>query len=360
MSTHDYQSNTGSSKLLFKYPKEDSQDYWTTDNKVIVPHGLFYNNDNGGSDKGVTTTVESEDSYRTLWGFSLGAEIGIPKIASFSVNSKFENEVEESSKISLTRSIARTIETRYAMVVDKARLDLSDEFRERIEELRRQHVLGYEPNFSAFMSAFGTHYPYAVTYGGLAYLELFGSSQSSSLSQRDKLELEIKANALIDVLSVGVSGGGNYEQAQKNQRAIKEEKFKFGTMGGSISRGQGWTLPRGEEVPIFLDLRPLYELFSPLYFDDPVIWGDLRVGLSVTFNNYINMVEEEAAFDALEQLHGDTRQQNWSDALEKFLILYPKSQHLVIIRDNYIQKDPILQAKFLQKIEALIKQLDKK
>ncbi len=39
-------------------------------------------------------------------------------------------------------------------------------------------------------------------------------------------------------------------------------------------------------MPVLLDLRMISELLSPLYFDDPFVWGELRTGLEKALYTY--------------------------------------------------------------------------
>jgi len=66
------------------------------------------------------------------------------------------------------------MQTRYALVLNKGRMPLSLEFASRVLSLRDRLLAFGElqpEDLNAFIGAFGTHYPYAVTYGGMALLE---------------------------------------------------------------------------------------------------------------------------------------------------------------------------------------------
>jgi hypothetical protein len=288
----DYQSYTGSSKLLFKYPAEDSKDYYSTDNKLIVPHGLYFKSDNLGTERAETKTVSNSAEYATEWGVQLGAEVGVPEVASFSLNASYNNERQVASAREFRTSIARTTQTKYGLILDKSRMELNDEFRDRVLELRDElrATDAVDPaNYANFLRAFGTHYANAITYGGMAYLEVdFTSSQLSTFSS-DEVKLALEAKASLEI-SVGVSAGGNLKVTDKLGAAVSAEQIRFGAYGGEISRGQGWSMPKGEEVPLYLDLRPIYELLSPIYFDDEIVWTKLREGLKDAFKKLTNQV----------------------------------------------------------------------
>ena len=77
-------------------------------------------------------------------------------------------------------------------------------------------------------------------------------------------------------VTVGVNANSEYSQGSKTGSGTMRERTNFGTYGGSFSKGGGWSVGRGEELPVLLDLRPVPDLLSPIFFDDPAIYIDLR------------------------------------------------------------------------------------
>ena len=276
---------TGVDKFLFKYPDDDATDYTVTDNQIIVPRGFLFRPENLGNEFESTKTVQNSSQHAETWAVSLGGEVGIPGIASFSLNGSYENEQQTICKNGNSRTIARTIETRYALVVDLAAVELSDEFTARVLGLRDALLAqGTLVAVDDFLREFGSHYPYAVTYGGTAILEKeYTSSEVMQLTSKS-ISLDEHASGLFDIISVGGSVGLKNRTLDAFGVEVSTSVEVFTTYGGSISRGAGWTLPKGEEVPVFLDLRPIYELLSPLFFEDSMIFNDLRAIVKKAFD----------------------------------------------------------------------------
>lgn len=279
MDPRDLQKAVYSKNELFKYPDENSFDYTTTDNKIIIPFGLVYRNDNVGTEKVVAQTYSSQTESSASWSMSVGVNIGVPLICSFSENVDYSKEWEEMQANHHSLTTAKTIEGKYALVLDKSKARLSDGFTETVDQMVTDIRNGIDPDYAGFIESFGTHYAYAVTYGGMAYLDIVRKDTSLSKSIQTKVGVEAKADAVIDIFSLG--GSGSYQETLKDKFGEDKsiETIRFKTIGGNISKGQGWSLARGEEVPILLDLRLVSELFSPTFFDDPIIWTTLRAGI---------------------------------------------------------------------------------
>lgn len=165
-------------------------------------------------------------------------------------------------------------------------------------ELRDDHLVDQMDDDSVghLIALFGTHYPYAVTYGGMAFLEtdyserVVGHMSGRTRSFEEQASLSLSDSSKSN--GCGCEGGGGGDSASfgidfsaEDDRELSREvqdsidSHIFGTYGGSVTRGEGWSLSPGQEVPLFFDLRPLHELLSPIFFDDPIVWEVLAPAL---------------------------------------------------------------------------------
>ncbi|MCY2968442.1 MAG: hypothetical protein NT069_33260, partial [Planctomycetota bacterium] len=64
----------------------------------------------------------------------------------------------------------------------------------------------------------------------------------------------------------------------------KTEAESIRTVGGDLAQGGGWSVPDHTEVPVLLDLRPIDELLSPVFFDDRLVWTRIRSRLHTRLN----------------------------------------------------------------------------
>lgn len=287
MDPRDYQYS-GCDKFIFRYPAEDSHDYYFADGKMIVPFGLHYRSDNQGREESNTQTLSSSSQHQEEWTASLGMNMSIPLVASFSMNGSYGQQMSQMNSQKTVCTLTRTRETRYALILDRAQMDLDPEFVDRIEELRDTLLAGGKPNFVQFFEAHGTHYPHAITYGGMAWLEMFLLEQEHETMFGQSSSIHVSGDAAFEGIGGGASAGLDKKSSDTLKQMVGNQRANFGTYGGSLSKGEGWTLGRGEEVPLLLDLRPIHELLSPTWFDDPKIWGELRSSMQAEFDRYTN------------------------------------------------------------------------
>lgn len=294
---HNFLRSHGLKQLVFAYPAEDSTDYQTTDNNLIVPHGVYFKSDVGAVEDAHTIMVAGAAEYKHAWSASLGFNLGFGLDGiggAFSANASYGERSSSRDEREVITSITRTAEVHYALVADRAQIALSPAFRRAVLSLRDRHLVDLisDVQVGQLINLFGTHYAYAVTYGGMAFLETDYSSEIVDHMVGRSMSFEEQASLSLGEASqsngCGCSGGGGAESAsfgvngsfsddsEANREARKSmDSHIFGTYGGSVSRGEGWSLSPGQEVPLFFDLRPLSELLSPIFFDDPIVWNEL-------------------------------------------------------------------------------------
>lgn len=288
MDPRNYQ-DSGTTKLIFKYPAETSSDYYFADGKMIIPHGLLYRNDNRGREGSNTQTLSSSSQYQSEWSASLGMNVSVPLTASFSMNASYGQQSSLMSGQKMTCTITRTRETRFALILDRTQMELDPEFRAQIEAMRDSLIATKTPDYSKFFQVYGTHYPHAVTYGGMAWLEMFLSENEYRDMFGSSASIHATASGgLPGVFSASANAGFDTKQSQTFAGMVGEQRAKFGVVGGSLSKNHGWNLPRGDEVPLLLDLRPIYELLGPANFDDPLITENLRQEMRGAYDHYVS------------------------------------------------------------------------
>jgi len=247
---------------------------------------------------------------------SLGLNIGfgVDGISgAYSANYGVERRSSNRATRQVVTSVTKTTELRYALVADRTRIKLSDAFRAKVLALRDLHLIHLltDEAVGALVDLFGTHYPYAVTYGGMAYLEtdysetVVGHMRANKESFEQRSSIEFSEQSGSNGCDCAIGGGGLKGSLGVDAKTQKERELNtelkqsddshlFGTYGGSLSRGEGWTLSPGQEVPLLFDLRPLHELLSPIFFDDPIIWNFIEPILEKQTAAYLRRVIEGA------------------------------------------------------------------
>ncbi|HMQ49727.1 MAG TPA: MAC/perforin domain-containing protein [Saprospiraceae bacterium] len=311
MDAINYQLTTGASNMVFEWPSEDSYNYYYSTAGKIIPYGLFYKNDRESMTRARTIDVASEREHQQAWSKNLGFNVGFQGM-SFGLNTNHQQENKTMTSSKQMYSFAQAHEVKYALIMDKSRMKLSDEFREAVYALRDQWIcrgvaakgdfkkngmlegLPFDsPNFQQFIEEFGTHYPYAVSYGGLAYQKVNYTATERFNEDGSSKEVSANAGANLEGATAGFSIGRSDSDAESFKTAMSNQYKDVFTLGGDVSfsgDGSSWSLSDRSEVPIFLDLRPISELLSPIYFDDVIIWDSLRSQLEVALQKYQDSV----------------------------------------------------------------------
>jgi hypothetical protein len=311
MDYKDFQVNTGADKNIFKMPDENSQDYYFAADGKILPNGIIFKNDRHGFNKARSHTISTEEEHKKAWNMNLGISIGVPDAMSFGLNYSHQESVDRMKATNKMHGVSITQEALYALVLDKSKIELSPEFLDMIYLIRDTYLKfgdrDLEEDYSGsksnllqlyywMISTYGTHYAYAVTYGGSAYQEFELSGKQTKLTKEQGTQISAEMSGTAEGVQGGINGGGGNSSMDLDGDGIEDKISNIETIGGSLSSGQdggSWSLHDGSEVPIMLDLRPIYELLSPVFFDDPVIYTEVRAGLKMALDKYQDFIDQD-------------------------------------------------------------------
>ena len=285
----NYQKGSGALKNVFKLPADISRDYQYTSNGKILPYGIFYRNEREAMQRARSHSISSESQHQQAWSFNLGLNIGVPGM-SFGASGSHEESTTRMKQSQKTNALSIAFETKHALVMDKSRMQLDPEFQLAVLGLRDLYISQGKDAFKVardlqdplnhFIRTFGSHYPYAVTYGGMAYQETALTASTRKTLRESKTSMEASASGSLEEISIGGKIGGGFSNSDEVSKAMETSRTHTRTIGGELSlsgNGGGWSLPDHSEVPVLLDLRPIYELFSPIYFEDSLVWKSLRL-----------------------------------------------------------------------------------
>ncbi len=171
---------------------------------------------------------------------------------------------------------------KYALVVDHPFVTLSDDFLDAIEDARRYG------DYESIIDKFGTHYPYAVTYGANAKMtsKVTDEEYESAVSKAEGNELDAQNT----IMESGINSymTSNSQSMQGNKGNMGNENSTFVAVGGSGSWDQSGYSSGETPYPIMLDLRPIDELLNPINFpNEPEIYSQVRANLALAVNYYI-------------------------------------------------------------------------
>ncbi len=275
------------------FKKLDPQKYYTAE-KHIVPVNFKYIPESGQGTIYRKSLVSSEQHIQETSAHTFGASLTISgggrnlanERANFSATAGFSSTKESSESMSNSKTVAQAVgysrHKKYALVLDHPYAQLSDAFIEAVDEARDSF------RYQALINKFGTHYPYAVTYGATA--RMTHDLDASEYSQRASQNSSFSANAGATVY--GVEGSVNVSKqsgtSTGSSGTMSDEKTTFVAVGGNGSWDQNGYSAGDDNYPILLDLRPISELLNPMNFPgQPEIYVTVRRNLEAATRRYL-------------------------------------------------------------------------
>ncbi len=283
----------------------DPKRYYITEQRIIPVgykfvqsgvQGMVYN-------KSMTTTARQ---YQDSIAVSLGATLegkadptGFSAKASTSVDASVSwmQSMEESSHVAQALGFSRA--KKYALVVDHPFVTLSDDFIDAIDDALE---LG---NYDNIIRQFGTHYPYAVTYGAAAKITQAVTEESFKKLTRWDAEVSSQMAGGAMGQSGTVRGSIAGGTASGSSGSLGTEGATFVAVGGNGSWNENGYALGQTPYPILLDLRPLHELLNHMNFpDQPKVYTRVRAGLKLALEGYLKRhattVSDRSLLPALE------------------------------------------------------------
>ncbi len=267
------------------FAEVDPSAYFITE-KRTVPLGLTLVQEASQGMVYNRSMVTSATQMQTTVSASFGANVsaGNDNVASssaaFQATASQMRSMEQSN--SLAQAVGYSRAKQYALVVDHPFATLSDDLLDAIEDARRYG------NYDGILQNFGTHYPYAVTYGAAAKV----TQSVSEDAYKEIVHTEGGFSAEFAAQSTAGGGGANFSvnasQTNGKSGSIGEEGATFVAVGGNGSWNENGYSAGQTPYPILLDLRPIYQLLNPMHFpDEPEVYIGVRNELERRTNDYL-------------------------------------------------------------------------
>ena len=284
----------------------DPQKYYTTE-RHIVPVNLHYIPESGQGTVYRKSLISSEQHIQETASHSFGAQIGFtarhPKSgetiggASAGYSSTKTTSTSMSTSSTTAQAVGFSRHKKYALVVDHPYVQLSDAFIDAVEDARMNH------RYQALINKFGTHYPYAVTFGATARMTV-DMDEESYRQQASKTE-GFAANA--GASNFGVNGAVNVSEQSGESTSTSgkmvNEKATFVAVGGNGSWDQNGYSAGDDHYPILMDLRPIPELLNPMNFPgEPQVYIQVRKNLEKAIERYLIDVSGNPPIETLSWL----------------------------------------------------------
>ena len=256
---------------VFRSPPPGSRDFHVATNgkATVVPNGWQFAGDVSGTNKGRTTSAFSDEESRQTWATSLGisaeGDAFGAKVA-YKNNSKAHGELSSASSGKTVSTITETMNLSHNIVVDLATVQLAPAFRSAVASL----ALDPRPErIMEFFGRFGTHYAHAISFGSKAWEQRHETEESVSESMThgtsQEQSLDVGFHTPEGGGSASVSGSTDQESSDSSKSGSGLDVSSRGSVGSE-----------SEPVPVLLEVEDLTHLLSPVFFQDPLVYDDLR------------------------------------------------------------------------------------
>jgi hypothetical protein len=251
-----FEPSAGRRLQLFQQP--GNFDYAVDDNLNLgLPYGLRGYRTRSSSSRQVETLITNSASFQKSWSVNFGGGFSSPK-ANFGVKYSQERTRGMSSRSSSMSAIGMARIERYTLLLDEPNATLSQNFIDAVERVGRGNM-----SADQFVSTWGTHYPKAITYGGLGKAEKTMTSTQVGEYLSKKYSVEVSGGAK------GASLNGGFSESSSNSNGTESvfNRDEFQAVGGSGSMNfGGWQVSDNDTVPVRYDLRRLSDLINPILF----------------------------------------------------------------------------------------------
>jgi hypothetical protein len=283
---------------IFEKPR--SADYEISE-QLTVPLGLTLIEEGLQGFVHYSTLVSSEAEAQTAVSSSFGVNVEVRQAApgagvggaiGYSEAKSEMNAMKASHSVSAINAYQRF--KKYALVRDMPFSRLSREFVDALMDAKR------DGDYGRIIANFGTHYPYAVTYGAAGRLATYVTEDGLTENYGSFAKKDGSAS-----MSVGPGTvSGNISQSMSNRHGVSSTtslgKTTFVAVGGNGSWNENGFVAGDAPYPILMDLRPIDELLNPINFpDNPEMFLAARDELAKAIIGYMGPKAAEVSNESL-------------------------------------------------------------
>jgi hypothetical protein len=275
---------------IFAYPELTSRDYVKSQSgeAKVLPLGAHWVSIDSEKENELTQVITTERERTQVTSLSLGLSGGIKGLANGKVGGSFESSTTTGETLETRYSLSVKTGKSYALIADGPNRRLDPVFKAQLlAYLQTYYRLGKtlsDEVWHGLQREYGSHYANAVTFGSISRLQTRLTARTELSAATQKVSINDEAKVAFDkFLSAGSNAAASFQWGDKLSTSIDvSDKTGFG-LG---------TDPHEGPAPISLDLRPISEVLSPLFFDydpnpaarneciaAPFIWYRLRRSL---------------------------------------------------------------------------------
>jgi hypothetical protein len=251
---------------IFAVPDRESRSYEGYSigetHGVFLPWGARLEYEPHRSESTHSQMLSSTHELVNSWAMNLGLSAGMEKLFSASVKGSYHDKITSQQETETRYSLTRRVTTQYDVYLDIPNLQLDKQFSDTVLSKLKKLNNGDSREWDDFVKTYGTHYANGLTYGQTDFAEMRFSLQAEATAHEQGFKLEEKASAMLEGIKFGESAGVDHDWSTKDGSKVSGEDVTSATMGFE-----------GKPVAIFLDLRPIWELFSPVFFPPNITVG---------------------------------------------------------------------------------------
>jgi hypothetical protein len=244
---------------IFAVPELDSADYVVEyigeHSKVFLPLGTRLDYQPGEVVSTHSQMLSSTSETVTSWGLTLGLSAGIEKVLSVSAKGSYHEKIQYQQEHETRYSLTRRVRTDYVLFPEITNLRLAKGYKDAVFSNLRTLNEGGAPDWGNFVENYGTHYVHALTYGQTDFAETRYSLDAEFTALEQGFKLEENAEASLEGIKFGEQAAVEHDWGGKLGKKVSTEDVEHRVIGA-----------HGKPAAIFLDLRPAWELFSPVFF----------------------------------------------------------------------------------------------
>ncbi|MEM1441461.1 MAG: MAC/perforin domain-containing protein, partial [Verrucomicrobiota bacterium] len=275
----------------------DTQNYYVPpDGSNEVPLMYHFKSDLIEGSSGKLTMYSTEDQRREGTGFGVGLSAsappykGIETVSASASSSRSRNSFKSLSE-SETSFHSFAYGTTHWLTLNKPEIELHPDFKAYI--LTESNFL-YRDDYKEFFDRYGTHYPLSTLFGGYSTVERHVETRQVVTS----LAKQRSESAGLSVAGIGANFNMSGNTAFTSTNVNSNEYTNAYSIGGSGREGF-WTVSSElqRQVPIKVELRPIYDLIRPEVFgvdaDDPlaVTLESRRAEMRMWYHFYMGEIE---------------------------------------------------------------------
>jgi hypothetical protein len=266
--------------LLFEFPTIDSYGYVQAalvPGFPNVPLGVSARTASVSYEREHTEVISSSSDTARSWAVTCGFSAGIEKMLSLSESVSYKEQLQLQQKHEDRYTVSRSVAPSAVLWTDFMAMTLHRRFVDAIFERLRELMTGATPAWENFVKDFGTHYLHSITVGSMRFARTRCTLEAEAKAH--SIGLTIKATASLTF--EGITAGAEASYGEKWSKKLGLEHSVTDVECNSVG---SVTDPMG----IFYDLRPITELFTPVFFEynpltrnkhSPCIWRELRSSL---------------------------------------------------------------------------------